>query len=80
VPAVGGKQPLGRLAAKSAPVATKRIEQCLTQPHVAVAVALAAMNVNHHPTTINVADLEMSRFRAARLGFGLNFSLLKSIA
>ena len=23
------------------------------------------MNVNHHPTTINVADLKMSRFRAA---------------
>ena len=64
VPAVAGEQPLGRLAAKSAPVATKRIEQCLTQDHVAVAVALAAMNVNHHPTTINVADLKMSRFRA----------------
>lgn len=49
VPTVAGEQPLVWLAAKSAPVASTRIEQRRAQHDVAIAVALAAMNMNHHP-------------------------------
>ncbi len=66
MPTVAGEQPLGRLATKSTPVIAKCIEQSLTQHHIAIAVPLTTMDVNHHPLAVDVTDLQMCGFDAAR--------------
>ena len=54
-----------RLATKSAPVTAKCIEQSLTQHHIAIAVPLTAMDVNHHPLAVDITDLQMCSLDAA---------------
>lgn len=68
VPGVAGKQPLRAPAPQSAPIIAKRSEQLRTQHDVAVAIALATMNLDRHPLAVDVADFQMRRLRAARTG------------
>src|ERR1035437_4498725 len=66
VPAVAGKQPLLRLTPESAPVSAQRIEQLRAEHYIAVLASLALPDVNHHPLAVDVADLQVGRFCAAR--------------
>jgi hypothetical protein len=44
------------------------LEQNGTEHHVAVFATLAALDVNHHPLAINVADLQTSQLRVPNTG------------
>src|ERR1017187_9234393 len=68
VPAVAGEEPLLRLAPESAPVGTQFFEQLRAEHDIAVLAALALPDMNHHPLAVDVADLEVGRFRAACAG------------
>src|ERR1700720_4533070 len=68
VPGVAGKEPLALTAPESSPIIAKRIEQLRAQHHVTVAVALTAMNVDHHPPAVDVAHLKMCGLGAACTG------------
>ena len=62
MPAVAGKQPLGRLASQSKPIAAEFVEQLLAKHDIAIPVTLAAVDVNHHAAAVDVADLQMGHF------------------
>src|SRR3984957_2468177 len=62
MPSVAGKQPVCGLASESAPVHAQRIQQSLTQHHVAVLASLASPDVNDHTLTVDVADLKVRHF------------------
>jgi len=66
VPAVAGKQPLLRLAPETSPVDAKFLQQLRAEHDIAVLAALALSDVNYHPLTIDVTDLQMGCFRTAR--------------
>src|ERR1700687_194862 len=63
MPPVAGKQPLGGLVPKPAPVAAQRFEQRRTQHHVPVLAPLAAADMNHHPLAVDVGYLQPRHFR-----------------
>src|SRR5258705_5322222 len=65
MPSVAGKQPVGWLVSESAPVHAQRVQQSLTQHHVAVLASLAAADVNNHPLAVDVADLKVRHFGPA---------------
>ena len=44
------------------------VEQNGTEHYVAVLATLAALDVNHHPSAINVADLQASQLRVPNTG------------
>jgi hypothetical protein len=58
VPGIARKQPDTGLFAQTPPVCAELIEQYGAEHHVAVFATLTALDVNHHPLTINVADLQ----------------------
>src|ERR1035437_1491866 len=68
MPTVAGKQPLLRLAPESAPVSAQRFEQLRAEHYIAVLAALALPDMNHHPLAVDVADLQVGGFCAARTG------------
>src|ERR1035437_3467237 len=68
VPAVAWKEPLLRLAPESTPVSAQRIEQLRAEHDIAVLASLALPDVNHHPLTVDIADLQVGRFCAACSG------------
>src|SRR6266851_591665 len=68
MPSVAGKQPVRGLASESAPVHAQRIQQSLTQHHVAVLASLAAADVNNHPLAVDVADLKVRHFGSTSAG------------
>src|SRR5258705_13961059 len=65
MPSVAGKQPVGWLVSESAPVHAQRVQQSRAQHHIAVLASLAAADVNDHPLTVDVADLQMCPLRPA---------------
>src|ERR1035438_10684252 len=68
VPAVARKEPLLGLAPEAAPVGAQFFEQLRAEHDIAVLAALALPDMNHHPLAVDVADLEVGRFRAACAG------------
>src|SRR5258707_13561226 len=60
VPAITGKQPGAGFFPQAPPVGTEFVEQNGTEHYVAALATLAAWDVNHHPSAINVADLQAS--------------------
>src|SRR5215472_16839337 len=59
---------LRRAAAQFTPVVAECVKQLMAEHDVAVAVALAAMDMNHHPPAVDIADLQMGYFCAACAG------------
>src|ERR1700691_2879222 len=68
VPAITGKQPGAGFFPQAAPVCAEFVEQNGTEHYVAVLATLAALDVNHHPSAINVADLQPSQLRVPSTG------------
>ena len=64
-----GKQPA--LRAGEPPVAAQNPQQLRRQHDIAVLAALALLDPDHHPTAVNVGDLEHHHFRHAQAG-GVN--------
>ena len=48
--------------AQPSPVRAEFLEQNGTEHHVAVCATFAVLDVNHHPSAVNVADLQTSQF------------------
>ncbi len=46
----------------------KFLEQNRTEHHVAVLATFAALDMNHHPSAVNVADLQTSQLRVPNSG------------
>src|ERR1700677_1280898 len=67
-PAVTGKKPGGGFFPQAPPVCAEFVEQNGTEHYVAVLATLAALDVNHHPSAINVADLQASQLRVPNTG------------
>ncbi len=67
MPTVSGEEPNGFFA-QAPPVCTEFLEQNGAEHHVAVFATLAALDVNHHPSAVNVADLQSSQLRVANTG------------
>ena len=63
MPGVSGKQPDSWLALEGAPVIAQPIEQPGAEHYIAIPVALAAVNVNHHATAVDIFNLKMGCFR-----------------
>ena len=57
VPAIAGKQPDAGFFLQTSPVGAEFVEQNRAEHHVAVLATLAALDVNHHSSAIDVADL-----------------------
>src|SRR6266478_1572923 len=66
MPPTAGKQPVGGLAPKPAPVDAKGIEQLRAEHEIAILASLASPNMNDHPLAVDVADLEVRHFCATR--------------
>jgi len=64
MPSIAGKQPVGGLAPKPAPVDAQCIEQLGTEHDIAVLASFAAPDMNDHPLAVDVADLQMRHFCA----------------
>ena len=56
VPAIAGKQPDG-FSAQATPMSTEFIEQNGAEHHVTILATLAALDVDHHASAIDIADL-----------------------
>ncbi len=65
VPAVAGEQPDAGSFAQTPPVRAEFVEQHGTEHHVAVLPAFATLNVHHHASAVDIADLEASELGAA---------------
>ena len=57
VPAIAGKQPDAGFFLQTSPVRAEFVEQNGTKHHITVLATLAALDVNHHSSAIDVADL-----------------------
>src|SRR5437762_4707239 len=68
VPAITGKQPGAGFFPQAPPVCAEFVEQNGTEHYVAVLAKLAALDVNHHPSALNVADLQASQLRVPNTG------------
>src|SRR5437667_10533921 len=64
MPSVAGKQPVGGLAPKPAPVAAQRIEQLRAEHDIAVLASLASPDMNDHPLAVDIADSQARYFSA----------------
>ena len=58
MPTVAGKQPLGGLVPKPAPVSSQRFKQRRTQHHIPILAPLASADVNHHTLAVDVHHLQ----------------------
>ena len=68
VPAIAGKQPDAGFFAQAPPVRAEFVEQDGAEHYVAVLATLAALDVNHHASAIDVADLQASQLGVANAG------------
>ncbi len=68
VPTITGKQPGAGFFPQAPPVCAEFVEQNGTEHYVTVLATLAALDVNHHPSAINVADLQASQLRVPNTG------------
>src|ERR1017187_9345509 len=68
VPSVARKEPLLGLEPESAPVGAQLFEQLRAEHDIAVLASLALPDMDHHPLAVDVADLQVGRFRAACAG------------
>src|SRR5579864_4879364 len=68
VPPVAGEQPDLRSAPKSAPERSEFLQQLRTKHDISIFAALAALHVNDHPLTIDVADLQTSQLGTSQSG------------
>src|SRR3989454_2226543 len=66
MPSVAGKQPVGGLAPKSAPVDAQGVEQLRAEHDISVLASLASPDMNDHPLAVDIADLEVCHFSATR--------------
>src|SRR5438445_11678501 len=66
MPPTAGKQPVGGLAPKPAPVDAKGIEQLRAEPGIALLASLASPHMNAHPPAVDVPDLQVRYFCAPR--------------
>jgi len=64
MPSVARKQPVGWLAPETAPIRAQFLEQLRAEHDVAVLAALAFADMNDHPLTVDIADLQMRCFCA----------------
>ena len=58
VVAVARKQPSAGLAPQAVPMSTQFIEQLGAEHDIAIGASLAALDVNHHPVAVDVADFQ----------------------
>ncbi len=56
VPAIAWKQPFPGFSRQAAPVLAQFFQQFWAEHHISVNASLAALNVNHHPFAVDVAD------------------------
>src|ERR1700751_5102040 len=68
MPLPTGKQPGCGLVPQLAPVDTQGFEQRWAEHYVAVLAPLAALNMDDHPLTVYVADLQLRHLGAASAG------------
>src|ERR1700747_3208679 len=68
MPLPTGNQPGGVLVPQLAPVDTHGFEQRWAEHYVAVLAPLAALNMDDHPLTVYIADLQVRHFGAASAG------------
>src|SRR5260370_13923448 len=52
------KQPDTGLSAQPVPVLAELVEQLWTEQHIPISAAFAALDVNHHALTVDVADFQ----------------------
>ena len=67
-PAVSGAWEEVRLGPHPPVIRAERREQRRTQRDVAITTALAAFDAEHHPLTVDVADLELTELRPPQTG------------
>src|SRR5579863_1031813 len=68
VPSVAGEQPDLRSSPKSAPEGSEFLQQLRTEHDISIFAALAALHVNDHPLTVDVADLQTSQLGTPQSG------------
>src|SRR5260370_23692330 len=68
VPAVARKQPFAGFSRQAAPVLAQFFEQFWAEHHIAIYASLPAMDVNHHPRAIDVADFQSCQLCVACSG------------
>src|SRR6266851_7151206 len=56
------KQPYAGLPPQPVPVLAEFVEQLLAEQHIPVFAAFAALDVNHHALTVDVADFQTREF------------------
>jgi hypothetical protein len=62
VPHGAGKQI--RLGLHPAPINAKRLQEFLAQRHIAITIAFAVADVDHHAFAVDIGDLQAAQFRA----------------
>src|SRR5258706_5694312 len=68
VPTVAWKQPCAGFSRQTAPVFAQFLEQFWAEHHISVSAPLAALNVNHHPPAVDVADFQVCQLGVAHSG------------
>jgi len=68
VPAVAWKQPCTGLVRQAAPVLAQFLQQFWAEHHISVNASLAALNVNHHPLAVDVADFQVCQLGVPHSG------------
>ena len=68
VPAVAWKQPCAGFSRQAAPVLAQFFEQLWAEHHISIDASLAALNVNHHPLAVDVADFQVRQLGVPRSG------------
>src|SRR5216684_6388556 len=66
--ALARKQPYAGLTPQPVPVSPEFVEQSWTEQHIAVLAAFAALDVNHHALTVDVANFQTCEFGTPESG------------
>ncbi len=66
MPPVSGKQPVGGLAPKPAPVGAQRFKQLRAEHDIPILATLAATDMNDHALAVDIADFQVRSLCAAR--------------
>ena len=64
--AIAWKQPYAGFSRQAAPVLAQFFEQFWAEHHISVNASLAALNVNHHPFAVDVADFQVRQLGVPR--------------
>src|SRR5713101_4571738 len=68
VPTVAWKQPFAGLSRQAAPVLAQFFQKFWAEHHIAISASLAALNVNHHPLAVDVADFQVGQLGVPHSG------------